>query len=138
MISNEIMFALMMASGLLSNMNVFTSDWHNIGWSLNDVYMAGLMTGLGFLLMGLYSMDRAQIMIGIFTAILSFVAIRTQFLIGQRAYLSGMIPHHSMAIFMSQKLLLKNCIDRDVKDLATNIVVNQKSEIEQMKRMLNC
>lgn len=138
MISNAVMFALMMASGILTNMNVFTSDWHDIGWSLNDVYMASLMTGLGFLFMGLYAMDRPQIMIGIVTTLLAITLIRTQFLIGEKEYLSGMIPHHSMAVFTSQKLLSKGgCINSDVRELANSIITNQKNEIIRMKQDLN-
>lgn len=45
-----------------------------------------------------------------------------------------MIPHHSMAIFMSDKIKNKNIIlDKELNKLVNNIIINQQDEIELMK-----
>jgi len=45
--------------------------------------------------------------IGLLLVIVNIWCIRTQFLITETQYKLGMIPHHSMAIHMSKKLLEK-------------------------------
>jgi hypothetical protein len=132
MMDNGLMFALMILSGLLSTMNVFADKLSDVRWSLNDLYMAFLMTGWMFLLMGLSTLDRTQMMIGSLTILVSFLAIRTQLFIGQTQYFLGMIPHHSMAVFMSKKLLTKD-IDSDTREFVSKIISGQEREISWMK-----
>ncbi len=50
-------------------------------------------------------------------------------------FLTGMIPHHQMAIDMS-KLALRDATDPQVKGLAKRIISEQMPEIAQMKRFL--
>lgn len=67
--------------------------------------------------------------------IVNIWCIRTQFNITQSQYLLGMIPHHSMAVHMSKKLLEKNAkINDDIKELANNIIKSQEKEITYMKK----
>ncbi len=132
------MFFLMMVSGLLSTMNVWASKWSDIKWSLNDIYMSLLMTGWMFLLMGLYYKDSAQMIIGAFVVITSFGAIRFQFMINEDQYIRGMIPHHSMAVHMSNKLIENNPdVNVSIKRFAKNIIAGQENEIIFMKNILN-
>ena len=56
--------------------------------------------------------------------------IRTQFLINEKQYKLGMIPHHSMAIHMSKKLLQKN---NNINPFLKNLITNQQEEILFMK-----
>ena len=69
--------------------------------------------------------------IGILLVIINIWCIRTQFLVTEKQYKLGMIPHHSMAIHMSKKLLQKK---NNIQSFAENIIKNQESEIEFMKR----
>ncbi len=50
-------------------------------------------------------------------------------------FLTGMIPHHQMAIAMSQ-VALRNSADAGVRDLAQRIIAAQRPEIRQMQRFL--
>jgi uncharacterized protein (DUF305 family) len=46
-----------------------------------------------------------------------------------------MIPHHSMAVFMSEKIKQKNIIkDQEINDLVSNIITTQEEEIRLMKK----
>lgn len=63
----------------------------------------------------------------------SFALIRTQTTIGDVAFLRSMIPHHSGAILMCEQAALS---DSEVRDLCRGIIVGQKAEIDQMKRIL--
>jgi uncharacterized protein (DUF305 family) len=129
---NIIMFIIMFLAGTLSTMNLWVDTWDDMRFHLNDVYMIVLMSGWSFLLMGVYYMNVEQLLIGVVCVIAMVIAIRTQFMISQDQFLRGMIPHHSMAIFMSKKLLTKkNTITQFVK----NIIVTQEKEIRQMKNL---
>ncbi|MHB8879182.1 MAG: DUF305 domain-containing protein [Myxococcaceae bacterium] len=50
-------------------------------------------------------------------------------------FLTGMIPHHQMAVDMS-RLALRYASDPDVKNLARRIISEQKPEIVRMNRYL--
>jgi len=50
-------------------------------------------------------------------------------------FLTGMIPHHQMAIRMSQ-VALRNSANAEVRDLAERIIAAQRPEIRQMQRFL--
>lgn len=63
----------------------------------------------------------------------SFALIRTQIAIDDRSLLRSMIPHHSGAILMCREASL---VQPDVITLCKGIIRSQRSEIEQMKRLL--
>ena len=129
------MFIIMIIAGLLSSMNVWTDKLSDIRLHLNDIYMAILMTGWMFALMGLYYMNMTQIILGTIIIIIMLYMIRNQTFINESQYLSGMIPHHSMAVLMSKRLLENNLhLESEIKQLATNIISSQESEINLMKK----
>ena len=133
--SNIPMFIIMILAGLLSSMNIWTDKLSDIRLHLNDIYMAILMTGWMFAIMGLYYMNITQIILGTIIIIVMLYMIRSQTFINESQYLSGMIPHHSMAILMSKRLLEKNLpLEPEIKQLATNIISSQESEINLMKK----
>lgn len=65
--------------------------------------------------------------------IVVLIALRTQTPIGDVQYMKAMIPHHSSAILVSKEAKLK---DRDVQDLAKQIIESQEREIAEMKAIL--
>ena len=68
--------------------------------------------------MGLVYQKISVFLIGISLVVMNIYFIRIQFLITETQYKLGMIPHHSMAIHISKKLLEKeNNIEKFVKDL---------------------
>lgn len=127
-----IMFIIMIISGLLSNMNIYVNDISDIRFSINDLYMSLLMTGWMFLFMGIFYKEKNIIIFGLLLIIFSIWAIRTQFLINQNQYILGMIPHHSMAIHISKKLLGKN---NDIDNFLEKIINTQSNEINYMKNI---
>jgi uncharacterized protein (DUF305 family) len=54
-------------------------------------------------------------------------------MITQEQYLLGMIPHHSMAIHMSEKLLEKK---NNMREFLQNVITKQNEEITYMKYKL--
>lgn len=125
------MFFIMILSGLLSTMNVWVDKISDIRFSINDVYMTLLMTGWMFLFMGLVYQEISLFFIGLSLIIFNILGIRNQFLVTETQYKLGMIPHHSMAIHMSKKLLEKeNNISQFVKD----IIKTQEIEISILKK----
>lgn len=129
-----VMFFIMILAGLLSTMNVWVTKLSDIRFSLNDVYMILLMCGWMLFFMGIVYRDFYPMIIGLLLAITNIVFIRTQFLISENQYKMGMIPHHSMAIHMSKKLLQKN---NSLPRFLENIVQTQENEILFMKRVNN-
>ena len=55
-------------------------------------------------------------------------------MINETQYKMGMIPHHSMAIHMSKKLLDKN---NNIKPFLQEIITTQENEINFMKQKNN-
>lgn len=126
-----IMFFIMILSGLLSTMNVWVDKYDDIRFSINDLYMILLMTGWMFFFMGLIYREMYVFIIGILLVITNIWSIRTQFLVTETQYKLGMIPHHSMAIHMSKKLLDKK---NNIQPFLENIINTQEKEILLMKK----
>lgn len=126
-----VMFFIMILSGLLSTMNVWVDKWDDIRFSINDIYMILLMTGWMFLFMGLYYREIYILFFGLFLVVVNLWCIQTQFMVTNQQYMSGMIPHHSMAIHMS-KQLIQNQTDIPY-NFISNIIKTQEKEIEYMK-----
>lgn len=125
-----IMFFIMVLSGLLSTMNVWVDKVDDIRFSINDIYMTLLMTGWMFLFMGLIYQEISVFFIGLSLIIFNMWSIRTQFLVTETDYKLGMIPHHSMAVHMSKKLLEKN---NNISQFVKNIIKTQEDEILILK-----
>ena len=148
------MFIFMVLAGLLSTMNVYVDRLADIHWSLNDLYMTLLMTGWMFFFMGLYAADFKTGLFGLVLIVFNFGFIRSQFGINQPQYFAGMIPHHSMAVFLSKKQLEKASLSpplspplsplneeslrrrRRINDFLKNIIITQSQEIQFMDRVL--
>ena len=134
------MIIIMFVAGYLSNMNIFASSINHVRLHLNDLYMVLLMTGWMVLLMTLtdynHMHDSNTILITtiIFIAIILYL-IRTQTFIDDKQFLNGMIPHHSQAILMAQKIKQKTKNPEIIK-LADNIITSQYNEIQIMDNML--
>jgi hypothetical protein len=128
-----VMFFIMLLSGALSTMNVWADSLDHIYFSLNDVYMIFLMTGWMFLFMGIYYGDSKVGSLGFVLTILSFFAIRTQAFVTENQFLRGMIPHHSMAVFMSKKLQEKQ---NRIPEFLEGIVSTQEDEISFMEKRI--
>jgi len=125
-----IMFFIMILSGLLSTMNIWVHKLDDIRFSINDAYMTLLMTGWMFLFMGLIYQEIRVFFIGLSLVIINVWCIRNQFLINETQYRLGMIPHHSMAIHMSRKLLEK---ENTIPQFLQSIIKNQENEILFLK-----
>ena len=120
----------MVLSGLLSTMNIWVDKVDDIRFSINDAYMTLLMTGWMFLFMGVIYQEISVFFIGLSLIISNIWCIRNQFLITERQYKLGMIPHHSMAVHMSKKLLEK---ENNISSFVTNIIKTQEDEISILK-----
>lgn len=85
---------------------------------------------------GMYENKKVNFMI-LGTAVILFIAtltmLRNQTLIADVQWMKAMIPHHSSAIMVSQKVDLK---DPEAQQLAKDIIEAQKKEIAQMKAMI--
>jgi len=126
-----IMFVIMVLSGLLSTMNVWVDKIDDIRFSMNDAYMTLLMTGWMFLFMGVIYQEMVVGFIGLSLIIFNIWCIRSQFLITEIQYKLGMIPHHSMAVHMSKKLLEK---ETNMGPFVKNIIKTQEDEISILKK----
>jgi len=133
------MVCIMILSGLLSTMNIWVDKWDDFGFSINDVYMTLLMTGWSLLFMGVYYSDTVILFLGLFLVVINIWFIRTQFMVTPEQYILGMIPHHSMAIHMSRKLIQSGNLPQEssLNKFVSNIIISQEKEIEYMKQIYN-
>lgn len=126
-----IMFFIMILAGLLSTMNVWVDKYDDIRFSMNDVYMILLMTGWMFFFMGIVYKEIRVILIGIGLVAVNLYCIRNQVLITESQYKLGMIPHHSMAIHMSKKLIEK---ENSIPAFIQSIIKTQEDELLFLKK----
>ena len=136
--------AVMIALSFISMYLLMYAMVHTLGDvynSLNQVYMAGLMTApmvvIEVLLMsGMYKNKRLNALLLAGSCIAGsafFLLIRQQSAISDRQFLRSMIPHHSGAILMCEGASIQ---DQRIKDLCKTIISGQQSEIDQMRAML--
>lgn len=126
-----IMFFIMIIAGLLSTMNVWVDKISDIRLGLNDLYMILLMTGWMLFFMGIIYKHLYAFLFGFILVIANLYCIRTQCFVSEHQYKLGMIPHHSMAVLMSKKLLKK---PNNIQNFLENLITIQDDEINFMKR----
>jgi uncharacterized protein (DUF305 family) len=123
-------------------MYAMVNVFDNVFNSLNQVYMAALMTASMVLIelplmSSMYKSKKLNTVIiaaGAIVLIGSWFGIRQQAAIGDRQFLRSMIPHHAGAILMCQQASIK---DQEIRTLCNNIISGQQAEIDQMKTILS-
>lgn len=136
MIHNDfIMFGIMILSGLLSTMSIWSDKLSHVSITLNDIYMVTLMNVWMVLFMGLFYLKKEYIVFGFLGVFISLFFIRKQTFINKKQYFKGMLTHHSMAVFMSKKLLDKKIdMSKEERLFIKNIIESQEKEIMMMKK----
>ena len=129
------MIVISLVSGILSGMWVWADKLSDIRLSINDIYMAGLMTALMIFFMALLDRHYIWIVGSVIVVGLILWAIRTQAFVAKSQYFSGMIPHHSMAVLTSKGLLRNQGLDLspDEQHFVEQIIKTQEREIAWMK-----
>ena len=126
-----IMFFIMIISGALSTMNVWVDKIGDIRLGLNDLYMILLMSGWMLFFMGIIYKHLYSFIFGLVLVVANFYCIRTQCFVSEHQYKLGMIPHHSMAVHMSKKLLEK---ENNISSFVKDIIKTQENEISILKK----
>lgn len=138
MLEMRVMLIASILAGLLTIMSIFVNKSGDIRISFNDIYVIALMVGWMFLFMSIYYRNSFIFTISLIAIISSLIFIRTQFGISLNQYYNNMIPHHSMAVFLSKKVLENNCMDDEDKEFIENIIQTQEDEIKFMKERIDC
>ena len=131
-----IMIIIMILSGLLSSMWIWSDKLSDIRLSLNDFYMIALMTSWMMIFMGMLDGNLVLAIISLTIVIVVLITIRTQAFISLNQFYTGMIPHHSMALLMSKRLLAKEnkSLREEDRQFIQGIIDTQEREIQWMKR----
>jgi uncharacterized membrane protein YsdA (DUF1294 family) len=119
-----------------------TYAWDHVRWSEERVYMALLMGGsMGVVMLGfMWGMHKnVKVNIGIIAGTFALMAValwlsRSQQFVDDRAYMKGMIPHHSIAILTSEHADID---DLRVCELANEIIKAQREEIAEMDWLID-
>ncbi len=119
-----------------------TYQFAHVRWSETRIFMTFIMGAamavimLSFML-GMYKNRRVNLAIYIGSVVVFLLAlylVRSQITVGDSAYMSAMIPHHSIAILTSENAQIK---DPRVRELADGIIEAQRREIKEMDWLLN-
>lgn len=119
----------------LMYLNTYSID--HVFWSETRFYMAFVMGAtmaiimLSFML-GMYKDKVKNIFIyggSVLVFVLALFLVRSQITVGDKSYMSAMIPHHSIAIMTSERA---NIEDLRVRELADGIIKAQRKEIKEM------
>lgn len=128
------MILIMFVSGLLSSMYVWADKLSDIRISINDIYMIFLMTAWMCFFMALLHKDTKVILISTAALAAAYYAIRNQLFVTADQYFKGMIPHHSMAVLTSKRLLENHPrLTSEEQQFVKNIITTQENEIRWMK-----
>ena len=134
---NKMLFISFMAMFVIMYVAVY--QYTDVYFNLNQVYMTCAMASAMFLIelyvMG-HNVSTRSYIIGCVIFIVSIMCIRRQIGVKSDDFLRGMIPHHSMAILQTERLLERNDVDENVRKLAERINKSQTCEIRYMKDLL--
>ena len=116
-------------------------SWGEFVQNINFLYMALVMwapMGIAMMLTmkSMYTNARLNAVLYLALAavfVLSVAGIRAQGLVGDRQFLSSMIPHHSGAVLMCNRASLRDAEIRELCFGPDGIVAGQQREIDQMK-----
>lgn len=119
-----------------------TYQFGHVWFSQTRLFMTFIMAGamglvMLFFMRHMYKDRRANwaIVVGSITLIgLGLGLVRSQATVGDAAWMSAMIPHHSIAILTSERA---NLSDPRVKSLADEIIKTQRREISEMEFLIN-
>jgi len=128
-------FIIIFIAGLLTTGNVFTVNFDDMRWSLNDAYKSLMLAGWIFLIWGVGYQMMKHTIIGLMLLVISFYAIRTQFMITPNQYIKTMIPYNSMVEFMSKELLANQHPGPQLSNFANNVISGQQNQINLMKNL---
>lgn len=143
--NNYLKFGLMMLCSFLfmyAAMFFNVDKFDHIYLSHSRTYMALYMVGpmalimLAFML-PMYTNRRKNIIIVVSAVLitgLSIFFLRDQTTVKDVQYMKAMIPHHSIAILVSQQATFE---DPETEKLAKEIIEAQKREIAEMKKIIN-
>lgn len=123
-------------------MYAMVDTFANLHPSINQAYMAGLMTApmvlIELLLMGMMYQNKRWnagiLTLTVIVGVACFAGIRQQTFIGDRDFVRSMIPHHAGAILMCRKASLS---DSKLRELCRSIIAGQQAEIDQMTAILS-
>ena len=130
--STVVMFALMYLN---------TYDIAHVRWSETRIFMTLIMGAAMAVIMlsfmrGMYTSKKTNLAIYVGSVIVFLVAlflVRSQITVDDSAYMSAMIPHHSIAILTSERAQIE---DVRVRALADGISETQRREIKEMDWLL--
>lgn len=116
--------------------------WNEIFVNLNRFYMAVIMVSamVPVMVLVMWKMfskpawNVGILAVAAFVFVGSFAALRTEAAVGDEQFLRSMIPHHSIAI---HTCLNADITDPEIRDLCDQIIESQRSEIAQMKEILD-
>lgn len=118
-----------------------TYQLSHVRWSETRFYMTLIMGSMMSVVMLLFMlrmyknkmMNMAIVFGSLALLLFSTFLVRSQATVGETSWLSGMIPHHSIAILTSEKA---NIEDARVCRLAKSIIEAQKREISEMEWLI--
>lgn len=142
--SNYIRFGMMIATAMVvmfGLMYLNTYEFADVRWSMTRFYMTFIMGAAMAVIMlsfmrGMFSHKKLNLAIYLGSMVVFLVAllfVRNQIAIQDTAYMSAMIPHHSIAILTSERAGIN---DVRVRELADEIIESQRREILEMNWLL--
>jgi cation transport ATPase len=132
---------LLMFVAMYALMYAMVDRFAHVYNSLNQVYMAALMTGAMVLLeLGIMrhmyknrGRNVVVVVLSVVVLLVSWFGIREQWGVGDRQFLRSMIPHHSGALLMCGK---SSVTDPRILALCEEILSSQQREIDLMEQLL--
>ena len=129
-------FIISIISGFLSGTNIWVNSLSDMRIHLEDGYYGVLMFGWMTFIAGLISTEFkiSYVLTGLLAIILALVAIRLQLFIGDKEYITTMIPVFSRVVMASDKIL-KRTNNSNINLLAKSSLDNAQKTIDVYKEI---
>ncbi len=138
-------FALMILTSMVvmfGLMYLHTYQISHVRWSETRFFMtlimgAGMVVVMLSFMLRMYANTRLNLAIyagSMLVFLAALFLVRSQSTVQDRSWMSGMIPHHSIAILTSERAHIE---DIRVQELAKNIVEAQRREIKEMEWLID-
>lgn len=142
--NNYAKFGLMMACSFVF---MYLAMFFNVA-QLNHIYLSETRAFMAFYMVGPMAIMMLLFMLGMYqnkkmnTIIITLAVVvtgasvyllRTQSTVKDVQYMKAMIPHHSIAILVSEQATFE---DPETAELAKSIIKAQKEEITQMEKLI--
>ncbi len=127
----------------LNGMNMLAFRFDDLYFSSKTLVYSALLMATNMCILEVFmfyshtkTLNKTLLLSFVVGSLLLVMMLREQSFVGDSDWLKRMISHHSTALTTSHKIALRTN-NKEIKELANEIIETQEKEIKQMKKLLD-